>query len=149
YARRFESRKTGKSGYAPACANEWIPGVCQKPYIKCTACSQQRFLPVTDDVIRWHLAGRDDAGNDFVMGIYPLLRDDTCFFIAIDLDSPNWQDDARAVIETCFRLDLPVELERPRSGKGGHLWLFFEEAVPAVLARKLGAYLLTETMDRQ
>lgn len=59
YARRFESRKTGKSGYAPACANEWVPGVCDKPRIKCAACPHQRFLPVTDDAIRWHLSGQD------------------------------------------------------------------------------------------
>ena len=55
----FESRKTGKSGYAPACANEWERGVCEKPRIKCAEYSNCRFLPVTDEVIRWHLSGRD------------------------------------------------------------------------------------------
>ena len=63
YPRRFESRKTGKSGYAPACANEWVRGICEKPRIKCAECPNRRFLPVTDDVIRWHLSGRDDAGR--------------------------------------------------------------------------------------
>src|SRR5216117_916733 len=57
YARRFESRKTGKSGYAPACANEWIRGICEKPRIRCAECPHRRFLPVTDEVIRWHLTG--------------------------------------------------------------------------------------------
>ncbi len=149
YARRFESRRTGKTGYAPACANEWAPGVCEKPRIKCAACPHQRFLPVTDDAIRWHLSGRDDAGREFVMGVYPLLRDETCIFLALDFDKRNWREDARAALDTCRRLDLPAALERSRSGNGGHLWLFFEEAIPATLARKLGSHLLTETMDRQ
>lgn len=59
YSRRFESRKTGKSGYAPACANEWVQGICEKPRIKCALCPHRRFLPVTDEVIRWHLSGRE------------------------------------------------------------------------------------------
>jgi len=63
YPRRFESRKTGKTGYAPACANEWVRGICEKPRIKCAECPNRRFLPVTDDVIRWHLSGRDDNGR--------------------------------------------------------------------------------------
>src|SRR5437762_12581484 len=66
YPRRFESRKTGKSGYAPACANEWVRGICEKPRIKCAECPNRRFLPVTDEVIRWHLSGCDDAGQRFV-----------------------------------------------------------------------------------
>lgn len=149
YARRFESRKTGKSGYSPACANEWAPSICDKPRIKCAVCPHQRFLPVTDNAVRWHLSGQDDTGRDFVMGVYPLLRDETCFFLAIDLDKENWQDDARAVMDTCRRLDLAAALERSRSGNGGHVWLFFEEAISATLARKLGSRLLTETMEHQ
>ena len=86
YPRRFESRKTGKSGYSPACANEWVRGVCEKPRVKCAACPHRRFLPVTDEVIRWHLAGRDDDGRDFVMGVYPMLQDETCFFLAADFE---------------------------------------------------------------
>lgn len=149
YARRFDNRRTGKSGYSPACANEWVRGVCDKPRIKCAACLHQRFLPLTDQAVRWHLSGHDDGGSDFVMGVYPLLRDETCFFLAVDLDKLNWQDDARAVIETCRTNNLPVALERSRSGNGGHLWFFFEAAIPASLARKLGAFLLTETMERR
>src|SRR5438309_6117820 len=73
YPRRFENRNTGKSGYAPACANEWVRGVCEKPRIKCSDCPNQRFFQVTDEVIRWHLSGRDAQGRDFIMGIYPML----------------------------------------------------------------------------
>lgn len=147
YPRRFENRKTGKSGYSPACGNEWAPDLCEKPKIKCAACPNQHFLPVTDQVVRWHLSGHDDSGRDFVLGVYPLLRDETCFFLAADLDKAQWQEDAQAILETCRRLDLSAALERSRSGNGGHIWLFFEQAIPATLARKLGAHLLTETME--
>ncbi len=149
YPRRFENHRTGKSGYAPACGNEWVWGVCEKPRIKCAVCSHQRFLPVTDDVIRWHLSGQDDAGRDFVMGVYPMLLDETCFFLAADLDKTHWQEDAQAILETCHRMNLPAALERSRSGNGGHIWLFFEEAISAAMARKLGAHILTETMERR
>lgn len=149
YPLRFESRKTGKAGYSPACANEWVRGVCEKPRIKCTDCSFRRFLPVTDEVIRWHLSGRTDQGQEFVMGVYPMLLDETCYFLAIDFDRESWQDDAAAFLETCSRLDVSAALERSRSGNGGHVWIFFERAIPAHLARKLGSYLLTETMDRR
>jgi len=88
FPRRFESRKTGKSGYAPACANEWVRGVCEKPRIKCAECPNRRFLPVTDDVIRWHLSGCDPEGQPFVAGVYPLLQDETCFLLAVDFDRP-------------------------------------------------------------
>src|SRR6058998_2719172 len=147
YPRRFESRTTGKSGYAPACANEWVRGVCEKPKIKCAECPNRRFLPVTDEVVRWHLSGQDGQRRDFVMGVYPMLLDETCFFLAVDFDGESWQADAGAFVETCRRLEVPVALERSRSGNGGHVWFFFEEAISASLARKLGSHILTETMD--
>ena len=75
YPRRFESRRTGKSGYAPACANEWVRGICEKPRIKCAECGHRRFLPFTDDVIRWHLSGVDGEGQPFVAGVYAMLQD--------------------------------------------------------------------------
>jgi superfamily II DNA or RNA helicase/very-short-patch-repair endonuclease len=149
YPRRFESRKTGKAGYQPACANQWARGLCEKPKVKCAACPQRRFLPVTNQVIHCHLAGRDDDGRDFVMGAYPMLQDETCFFLAADFDKTHWQEDARAILETCSRMNLPAALERSRSGNGRHVWLFFEEAIPAALARRLGSHILTETMERR
>jgi hypothetical protein len=149
YPRRFESRKTGKAGYAPACANEWVRGVCEKPKIKCAECPHRRFLPVTDDVIRWHLSGRDELGRDFVMGVYPMLLDETCLFLAVDFDKESWQQDAGAFVDTCRTLDVPAALERSRSGNGAHVWFFFAEAVSASAARKLGSHILTETMERR
>ena len=147
YPRRFESRKTGRAGYQPACANEWVRGLCDKPRIKCLECANRRFLPVTDDVVRQHLSGGDDLGREFVMGLYPMLADETCCLLAVDLDGDGWQEDARRCGRHASDWRLPVALERSRSGKGGHLWLFFAEALPASMARNLGSYLLTETME--
>jgi superfamily II DNA or RNA helicase/very-short-patch-repair endonuclease len=149
YPRRFESRRTGKSGYQPACANQWVRGVCEKPKVKCATCPNRRFVAVTDQVVRWHLSGRDNEGHDFVMGVYPMLQDETCFFLAADFDKSHWQEDVAAVLETCRRMNLPAALERSRSGNGGHIWLFFDESISAGWARRLGSYILTETMEHR
>ena len=149
YAQRFESRRTGRSGYSPACANEWVRGVCQKPRVKCAECPHQQFLALTPEVIRHHLSGVDEHGQAFVAGLYPMLLDETCWFLAVDFDKASWREDVGAVRETCATLGLPCAIERSRSGNGAHLWFFFETAVPAVLARKLGAHLLTRTMERR
>src|SRR5260370_946379 len=145
--RRFASGRTGQAGFGPACESVWVRGICEKPRIKCAECPNRQFLPVTDDVIRWHLSGRDDGGQPFVAGVYPLLQDETCFFIAVDFDKGSWGDDTAAFLDTCRRLPLPAALERSRSGRGGHVWLFFDEAIPAALARRLGSHILTETME--
>lgn len=147
YAQRFQSRKTGRSGYSPACANEWARGLCGKPATKCAKCSSRRFLLVSDENIRWHLTGALPAGNPFVMGVYPMLMDETVSFLAMDLDGEGWQEDAWALWESCVELNLPVCLERSRSGNGGHLWFFFAECLPAVTARKFGSSLLTAAMN--
>ncbi len=149
YARRFVSGKTGRAGYQPVCGNEWVRGVCEKPRIRCGECTYQKFLPVTDEVLRWHLSGADDRGREFVMGVYPMFLDEHCAFLAVDFDGEHWRDDSAAYMETCRSLAIPAALERSRSGNGGHVWMFFSEAVPAVLARKLGAHVLTETMERR
>jgi hypothetical protein len=149
YARRFESKWTDKSGYAPVCANEWVRGTCEKPRVKCAVCPHRRRLSPTDDVIRWHLSGCDPDGEPFVAGGYPLFGDETCAFLAIDFDKAEWCKDVSAFLETCRRMQLPAALERSRSGRGGHVWLFFEEAIPAALARRLGSNLLTETMKHR
>ena len=108
YPRRFESRKTGRAGYAPSCANECVRGICEKPRIKCAECPNRRFLPVTDDVIRWHLSGVDDSREPFVAGVYPMLQDETCFFLAVDFDKEGWREDAAAFLETCRGMSIPA-----------------------------------------
>ncbi len=147
YPARFESQKTGRSGYSPACANEWVRGLCEKTRVKCAACPHRKLLPVTDEVIRWHLSGMDERGRPFVMGVYPMLLDETCRFLAVDFDGDEWRSDAKAVLGICNNHSLTGALERSRSGNGGHVWLFFEEATPARLARNLGSFLLTEAME--
>lgn len=149
YPRRFESRRTGKSGYSPACANEWVRGVCEKPRVKCFDCSVRSYIPLSEDVVRWHLTGKDTVGRDCVIGVYPMLLDERCYFLAVDFDKDDWQIDSMAYLETCRLMGVAAALERSRSGNGGHVWIFFSDAVPAVLARKLGSYLMTKTMDRR
>jgi hypothetical protein len=124
YPRRFESRKTGKYGYQPACLNEWVRDLCDKRRVKCAECPNRRFLPVTDETIRWHLSGRDGAGRDFVMCIYPMLQDETSFFLAADFDKESWREDAKAFLETCRDLKIAASVERSRSGQGPHLAVF-------------------------
>lgn len=141
YPIRWES-KAGKSGYAPACANEWRPRVCEKPRIKCGDCGNRQLLPLTDEVIFRHLAG------DVVLGIYPLLPDDTCYFLAVDFDEAEWRDDARAFVQSCHELNVPVALEISRSGNGAHAWIFFDRNVSAYDARRLGAAIISHACER-
>jgi hypothetical protein len=123
---RWENRKTGRSGYAPACANEWAKGLCGKPKVKCGDCPHQAFIPPLDDVIERHLRGGDGLRTgDFVAGVYPLLQDETCWFLAADFDKESWADDARALLDTCRAKGIVAALERSRSGNGGHVWIFF------------------------
>lgn len=149
FPRRFESKKTGKSGYQPACANEWIKGICGKPKTKCLDCLGRQFVPVTDQVIRSHLLGRDNFGRDFTMGVYPLLEDETCWFLAVDFDKLSWEVDVKAFLEACASKKVPAVCERSRSGNGGHVWVFFSEPVSACVARRMGSFLLTETMENR
>jgi hypothetical protein len=152
YARRFESRRTGSAGYQPVCRNEWVSGICRKPRARCDDCTHRDFLPITDEVLRNHVLGvdpRDRSRRDFTVGLYPILLDETCWFLAVDLDKASWQEDAKAFWETCNLNDVPVALERSRSGNGAHFWFFFSEPIPAALARRMATLLLTQTMERR
>lgn len=141
YSVRWES-KAGKSGYSPACANEWRPGICEKPRIKCSDCQQRQLLPLTDQVLFNHLAGRH------TIGLYPLLPGDDCHLLAVDFDESDWRDDARAFVQSCRELDVPVALEVSRSGDGAHAWVFFSGRVAARDARRLGTALISHTCSR-
>lgn len=143
FPKMWINRKTGKKGYAPACANEWASGICDKPRIKCGDCPHRMFIPLSDKVILDHLQGRH------VIGVYPLLPDETCFFLAADFDRESWQDDVAAFARTSRELGAHVAVERSRSGNGAHVWFFFNGAVPAGSARAMGCFLLTETMSRR
>jgi superfamily II DNA or RNA helicase len=142
YPVRWESATTGRSGYAPACANEWRPGICEKPQIKCTECSNRLLIPVSDAVIYSHLAGEK------TIGVYPLLPNDSCHFLAVDFDKAEWHEDAKALVQSCRELDVPIALEISRSGNGAHAWIFFTTAVPARDARRLGTAIISHTCSR-
>lgn len=141
---RFVSKKTGKPGYAPACDNKWEPALCLlRTGGKCSDCMNQAFVPVSDQVVTDHLQGR------YVMGVYPLLEDETCWFLAVDFDKRSWKEDVGAFAETCRSVGTPVVIERSRSGNGAHAWFFFTAPVSANVARRMGCYLITETMSRR
>ena len=138
---RWEN-KTGKSGYSPACANEWRAGVCEKPRIKCGECSHRKFLQLTEQVLYKHLAG------ETVIGVYPLLVDNTCYFLAVDFDEADWREDVTAFVQSCCELDVPVAIEISRSGNGAHAWIFFDRNVRAYEARLLGSAIISHTCER-
>ena len=142
YPIRWESKSTGKSGYSPACANEWRAGVCDKPRIKCADCHNRQLVPLSDTAIYEHLTGK------CTIGIYPLLPDDTCHFLAVDFDEAQWQEDAKAFVSSCDELSVPVALEISRSGNGAHAWIFFSGAVSARDARRLGTAIISHACSR-
>jgi hypothetical protein len=142
YPVRWDSKTSGKSGYAPACANEWRIGICEKPRIKCGDCSQRLLVPLSDAVIYDHLIG------EHTVGVYPLLEDDTCHFLAVDFDEAEWQEDALAFMQSCSELGVSAALEISRSGRGAHAWVFFAGRVSARDARRLGTAVISHTCAR-
>lgn len=146
FAKRWYSTKTEKSGYSPVCANEWRGGVCIKPKGSCSKCDNRELVPLSDAIIYEHLSGKDRYGRD-VVGLYPILPDDTCYFLAVDFDDGDWQDNVSEVRNICTSWNVPCAVERSRSGEGAHLWIFFSEPIACSTARKLGTALLTAAME--
>jgi superfamily II DNA or RNA helicase len=143
YARRWDN-PDGRSGYSPAALKDWKAINSSRPEDrKKVDQNTRKFLPLTDLIIENHLLGKE------TIGIYPLLADETCWFLAVDFDKKTWADDSSAFLDTCRELSVPAVLERSRSGNGGHVWIFFEQALPANTARKLGCAILTRTMERR
>src|SRR5580658_7875131 len=149
FPRRWENSKTGKVGYAPACRNEWVRGVCEKPRVRCGECPNQAFVPFGDDTVRSHLTGKSFGDStDFTAGVYPMMADETVWFLAADFDKKTWMQDVAAFRDSARAKDIPVAIERSRSGNGAHAWIFFSDPVAAADARRLGTLLITATMDR-
>ena len=146
FARRWYSKTSEKSGYQPVCANEWADGLCDKRKFKCSACPNRQLMPLTDKDIYNHLAGKDSCARD-VVGIYPILLDETCRFLCVDFDDDDYCEAVTAFRKVCEQYDVPVCVERSRSGNGAHAWIFFEEPISAATARKLGSGLLTKAME--
>jgi superfamily II DNA or RNA helicase len=143
YARRWEN-PDGRCGYSPAALKDWKAINASRPDDrKKVDKNTRKYLPLTDTVIENHLLGKE------TVGIYPLLPDETCWFLAVDFDKKTWTDDSRAFLGTCRELNVPAVLERSGSGNGAHAWIFFESELPAITARKLGCAILTRTMERR
>lgn len=141
YAKRWTSNKSGKSGYSPVCKNEFNTYKCDKPRVKCNECAFRELTPLTEDIVLKHLTG------EITIGIYPLLPGDLCNFIVIDFDKKTFEEDVIAFWNICDELNIPIYVERSRSGNGAHIWIFFAESMPAKIARKMGNILLTKTME--
>ena len=140
YAFRWEN-SAGKSGYSVACHNEWKPGLCNKPKIKCSDCSNKAYKSLESKTIYDHLSGAK------TVGLYPLMVDDTCQLLAVDFDKSDWQQATRVFSQVCSSHNIPHAIERSRSGNGAHIWIFFGNKVPAREARRLGFGLLDRAME--
>ncbi len=140
FANRWQNIQ-GRSGYSVACNNEWVQGLCHKPRIKCQDCNHRQFTELNDQIIYRHLAGQQ------IVGLYPLMHDNTCYFLATDFDKGQWQDEVKAMSKACQNFEIPHAIEISRSGNGAHLWIFFNEKVPAKEARLLGFGLLDKAME--
>jgi hypothetical protein len=137
YAKRWENKNKGTSGYSPVCRNQWQAGVCRKPKASCSKCKNRDYATLDENAIENHLRG------NVIVGVYPMLQDETCHFLAVDFDEADWKSDISVFRDVCVELNIPIAVERSRSGKGGHVWFFFETPVSAAIARKLGTVLLT------
>ena len=142
YPIRWEAKSSNKTGYSPACANEWRAGVCEKPRIKCSDCGNRLLIPLSDVVIYDHLVG------EHTVGVYPLLSDNACHFLAVDFDEAEWKEDCLAFVQSCHELGVPVALEISRSGNGAHAWVFFASSASARDARRLGTAIISYTCAR-
>ena len=141
YPIRWE-RADGRKGYSPRGERDWLAYNAARPEDRERIDRETKtYLPLTDQVVRAHLKG------EITIGVYPLLQDESCWFLAADFDKSSWHEDTIAFLRTCTKNAVPAYLEISRSGKGGHIWIFFERNVPASLARRLGAFLLTQTME--
>lgn len=145
FARRWENKKKETAGYSPACANEWKSGICLKPKVSCAECKHKDYISLDENIVEAHLRGQ----NNLVVGVFPLLLNETCHFLAIDFDDEGWQKDLITLRKVCASFEIPFAVERSRSGYGAHMWFFFEQPLPASLARKFGSALLTYAMSKQ
>jgi len=142
-AKRWVSNKTGNVGYSPYCLNEWISGLCgKKDRIKCSKCQNKKFIGLDKNTLRKHFKGEE------TLGLYPVDQEDKCYFIVMDFDKDNWQEEIITVVSVCKESNISYYVERSRSGDGGHIWYFFKEKMTASKARKFALNILDIAMDK-
>lgn len=157
YDLRYTNPKTGKNGYYSQCFNRWDRGchIQKKDGVRCKDCELRAYKPVTLPLIKAHMNGTDPNGND-VVAIYPMLENNLCQLLVFDFDNhakgaeqedyanidDGWKEEINVLRRICKNLDVDAVVERSRSGRGAHLWIFFKEMVPARLARRFGFALL-------
>lgn len=158
YSKRSVNKSTGKTGYYPQCENLWKDGLCPKKAgkkVKCGDCANRKWRKLEPEQIMAHLRGEKPDGSD-VIGIYPLFPDGTCRFLVFDFDNHekgaealdfgntdnSWMEEVDALRQVCTTNGIPCLVERSRSGRGGHLWIFFDRSMEAGLVRRFGMALL-------
>jgi len=139
FAVYWEKADKSVSGYTPVCANEWKQGLCYKlQRQKCKDCPHAKYVGLSDYYIDQYLRGQK------LFGVYPLLESNESYFIAADFDGKNWVKDILKFYNKCREYDLPVYIERSKSGNGGHAWIFFEDKYSALRSRNIAINILRE-----
>ena len=157
YDLRYTNPKTGKNGYYTQCFNRWDRDchIQKRDGVRCKDCELRAYKPITLPLIKAHMTGTDPNGND-VVAIYPMLENNLCQLLVFDFDNhakgaeqddhanidDSWKEEINALRRICKNLDVDAVVERSRSGRGAHLWIFFKEMIPARLARRFGFALL-------
>ena len=153
YSKRSQNKTTGRVGYYPQCDNFWRRGICPKASgakIRCQDCNNRCWTKLGSTQVENHLCGLKADASD-VIGIYPLFPDGTCRFLVFDFDNHDdgaetqdyantdnsWVDEVDALRAIGQENEIPMLVERSRSGKGAHVWIFFDAPIPAT-RRKFG-----------
>jgi superfamily II DNA or RNA helicase len=148
YPTRWTTSDKSRSGYSPACANLWKKGLCNIKVVPCEVCPNKSYLTLTDERISKHLLGDGNYKDNWgAIGLFPLLPDNTCHLLAVDFDKKNFRSDALAFYASCKALGVPASIELSQSGNGAHIWIFFDRAVTAKEARRLGFAIISHACE--
>ena len=154
------AQRSAKKGYHTKCNNFWKYGVCPKKVgekVKCGECPNHDYTKLTVKTILEHLKGEKEDCTD-VIGLYPLFPDGTCWFLVFDFDnhgdeeiepSKDWQQEVDALRRICELNGIDALVERSRSGRGAHVWVFFREAIQASKVRRFGEALIMKGAEKQ
>lgn len=163
YAKRSVNKETGKAAYYPQCNNFWT-NVCHKKIkdgINCKDCKNRSYKAITKKDILNHLQGNAYNASD-VIGVYPLLSNGTCRFMVFDFDNHDkdaeekdfanaddtWVEEVESMREICVLNGIEPLVERSRSGRGAHVWIFFDKPIAASFVRKFGFALLDKGAEQ-